>query len=189
MGAVQNAPKVPSVYSYSSSSAAGEYRQWGYSISEDSNVIQWTKMELEPRAIVKELRVLRDLVQGLDLLNELRATRDLAINNDIPRYLPKDAWDVVREYLGKIAKEWYHYMRVNGRYTLENVPLDITITHPAVNLPFWRVTNALILIGSLSPGLMRPRIKFTEPSLGHFRRACFQSSEISLSPRNRKHVP
>lgn len=131
----KSVPKVPSLYSFSKTSTSGECRQWGYSISDDSNVMQWTKLELEPRTTLKELKVLRDLVQGLDLLKELRVKEDAAINNDIPRYLPKDAGDVVREYLGKVAREWYQYMRANGKHTLDSVPLDIVITHPAVNFP------------------------------------------------------
>lgn len=132
-------PKVPSAYSYSKTPATGQYRQWGYSISDDSNVMQWTKLELEPRTIVRELEVLRDLLKGLDLLKELRTNEDAAIKNDVPRYLPKDAGDVVREYLGKVAREWYEHMRAQGRYILDNVPIDIVLTHPAVNFPFWRV--------------------------------------------------
>lgn len=189
MPGIKSVPKVPSRYSYSKTSTSGECRQWGYSISDDSNVMQWTKLELEPRAIAQELKVLRDLVQGLDLLKEFRANEDAAINNDIPRYLPKDAGDVVREYLGKIAREWYQYMRAKGRHTLDSVPLDIILTHPAVKSPSGMLTKDLILIGSLSPGRMRRRIKLSEPSLGHFRRACFQRSEIPISLRNQKHVP
>lgn len=101
--------------------------------------MQWTKLELEPRTIVRELEVLRDLLKGLDLLKELRTNEDAAIKNDVPRYLPKDAGDVVREYLGKVAREWYEHMRAQGRYILDNVPIDIVLTHPAVNFPFCRV--------------------------------------------------
>lgn len=144
-GTVQNtAPgktlidKVPSVYSYSKASGPGEYKQWGYSISDNTSVVQWTKLELEPRTTLRELEVLRDLVKGLDLLKELRANKDAARMNDVPRYLPKDSGDVVRDYLGKVAREWYLYMRAQ-RHVTETIPIDIVLTHPAVNLPFWHV--------------------------------------------------
>ena len=131
--------KVPSAYSYSKTSGTGECRQWGYSISDDSDVMQWTKLELEPRTTVRELEVLRELVKGLDLLKELRANKDAAVKNDIPRHLPKDAGDVVREYLGKVVREWYEHMKALGRHILDQVPIDVVLTHPAVNMPFWRV--------------------------------------------------
>lgn len=70
------ARKVPLAYSYSKASTTGECRQWGYSISDNSDVLPWTKLELEPHTTVRELEVLRDLVKGLDLLKELRANKD-----------------------------------------------------------------------------------------------------------------
>lgn len=132
-------PKVPSTYSYSKASTAGEYRQWGYSICDDSDVVQWTKLELEPRTTFRELEVLRELVKGLDLLNDLRASKDAAIKNDVPRFLPKESCDIVRDYLGKVAREWYSYMSDQPISVLKSVPIDIVLTHPAVNSPFWRV--------------------------------------------------
>ena len=73
------------------------------------------------------------------MLKELRANKDAAITNEIPRYLPKDAEDVVRDYLAKVAREWYKFMQAWGRHILVQVPIDIVITYPAVNFPFWRV--------------------------------------------------
>jgi hypothetical protein len=97
--------------------------------------MRWTKLELEPRTTVRELEVLRELVNGLDLINELRADKNAANTNNIPRHISKDAGDIVRDYLSKVAREWYLYMKGLGRYTLDTVPLDIIITHPAVRLP------------------------------------------------------
>ena len=79
------APRVPSAYSYSKVSAPGEYEQWGYSISDNSSVVQRTKLELQPRTTLRELEDLRDLVKGLDLLEELRSNEDVGrMNDDVP---------------------------------------------------------------------------------------------------------
>jgi hypothetical protein len=135
----KDAQKVPSAYSYSRTSSTRRCRQWGYSISDDSQVMRWTKLELEPRTAIRELEALRELVKGLDLVNELRANENAANMSDIPRHISKDAGDIIREYLGKVAREWYQFIRSQGRHTLDSVPLDIIITHPAVRFPFCRV--------------------------------------------------
>jgi hypothetical protein len=135
----KNAQKVPSTYSYSKTSSEKRCKQWGYSISDDAQVMQWTKLELEPRTTVRELEALRELVRGLDLLKELRANENAANTNDIPRHISRDAGDIIRDYLGNVAKEWYQYMRSQGQHTLSSVPLDIVITHPAVRILLYRV--------------------------------------------------
>jgi hypothetical protein len=184
-----NAQKVPSAYSYSRTSVERKCRQWGYSIDDDSQVMRWTKLELEPRTTVKELEVLRELLKGLDLVNKLRANDNAASTNDIPQHISRDAGDIVREYLGKVAKEWYLYIRGQGKYTLDTVPLDIVVTHPAVSFPFRRGLGYLILIRGLSPGRTRLSIRLSEPSWAHFTTACFQRSKVSLSRQSQKHVP
>ncbi|KAF4625147.1 hypothetical protein G7Y89_g13022 [Cudoniella acicularis] len=127
----KDAQKVPSSFSYSRTSAAKRCRQWGYSIDDESEVLRWTKLELEPRTAEQELGVVRELMKGLDLISKLRVNEDAAATSDIPHHISKSSEDVVRDYMTKIAREWYQHMRSVGRYTLENVPLDIVITHPA----------------------------------------------------------
>lgn len=114
-------------------------------------------MDLEPQSTIKELEVVRELVKGLDLLKELQTNEDAALRNDIPRHISKDSTDVVRDYLGKVAREWALYMRNQGRHVLENVPLDIVITHPVVGyFPPPVVEKVHILMHDVSPGLTRP---------------------------------
>ncbi|KAI9786203.1 MAG: hypothetical protein M1839_007613 [Geoglossum umbratile] len=127
----RDAPKVPSALSYSTTSSVRRCKQWGYSIDDNSLVMRWTKLELEPRKTDEELDVLRELVKGLDLVNELRANKDAAIMNEIPRHISKDSGDVVKDYLSRVTKEWYLFILGQGRHTLDQVPLDIVITHPA----------------------------------------------------------
>ena len=128
-----NALKVPSAISYSKTDATRRHRQWGYSIDEHSQVVRWTKLELEQCSASKELDILRDLVDGLDLLNELRVDESTSLDK-IPRHIYKDAQEVVKDFLGKVAREWFLYIKGRGRYTLETVPLDIVITHPTVGI-------------------------------------------------------
>ena len=141
----KEAKKVPSAYSYSPS-AKGR-KQWGYSIDDDSLVMRWTKLELEHkhRTATKELDDLGKLINGLNLINELWGDENAGVTNNVPRHLGKNAGDVVGDYLGKVAKEWYVYMKKRGRNILSNVPLDIVITHPAVSCPsdstFWHLDS------------------------------------------------
>jgi hypothetical protein len=122
---------VLSAISYSSGSSAKKCRQWGWSIDDNSKVLRWTKLEFEHRTIGEELEVLRELIKGLDLVKELQENEDAAIMNNVPRHISKSAEDIVRDYLGKVSREWYQYMTRKGKYTLKNVSLDIVLTHPA----------------------------------------------------------
>ncbi|KAI9868849.1 MAG: hypothetical protein M1813_004700 [Trichoglossum hirsutum] len=99
-------------------------------MDENSQVMQWTKLELEPLTTVKELGILRDLVGGLDRMNKLRADESASLNS-IPRHISKDAEEVVKDYLGKVSREWYTYIKQQGKHTLDSVPIDIVISHPA----------------------------------------------------------
>jgi hypothetical protein len=128
----KEALKVPSAFSYSRTSSERRCKQWGYSIDDNSQVMRWTKLELEPRTAINELDVLRELTKGLDLIRELQNNEDAGIMNEIPRHIARDSGDLVKDYLSKVTREWYQYMRSKGKHTLENVPLDIVITHPAV---------------------------------------------------------
>jgi hypothetical protein len=125
--------RVPSQFSYSNTKNGCQ--QWGWSIDDDSNVLRWTKLDLEPRSPVGELDVLRHLMKGLDLVRELRANKNAAITNDIPRHIARSSEDVVQDYLGRVAREWYIHMKGETIHALQRVPVDLVITHPAVRYP------------------------------------------------------
>lgn len=118
--------------------------------------MRWTKLELEPRSTDKELDILQELTKGLDLVGKLLEIETAGSGTDAPLHLSKDSGDIVRDYLSEVAREWYRYIRSQGRHTLNSVPLDMVITHPAVGRYLSRVLNALVLIRNLSPGHMRP---------------------------------
>lgn len=80
--------------------------------------------------------MLEELAKGLDYVNELRSRATSARNQKIPQHLGKSEEDVVRDYLSHLADQWYEMMQV-GAQTLNVVPLDIVITHPAVSHKFY----------------------------------------------------
>lgn len=120
--------KVPSAKSYSPTKKGN--RQWGYSIDDDAMVFTWTKLELKPRPAIKELAILLKLMEGLDMLRELNEDDDSV--GDVPMHITRDAAGIIRDYLRDVAKEWGQHMKDAGQFTLDNVPLDIVITYPAV---------------------------------------------------------
>jgi hypothetical protein len=124
-------PKVPSDYSYSES-ATGK-NQWGHDIDDNSLVVRWTKLNLEARDPERELEVLGELVKGLDRMRSFQQTQ-----NDMPQHLARNASDVVRDYLTRVVRQWYIWMRSqpgSRQHILRNLPLDLVITHPAVSMP------------------------------------------------------
>jgi hypothetical protein len=127
-------PKVPSEVSYSLTSGdAGEgvFKQWGDSIDGRSKVLRWTKLELiKGRSPLEELKILRELIDGLPEVNRLHS--DGTETTDVPRHLSKSADDIIEFYLRHIANQWHSWMVRQGRYVLEEVPVDIIVTHPAV---------------------------------------------------------
>ncbi|KAF2395573.1 hypothetical protein EJ06DRAFT_268430 [Trichodelitschia bisporula] len=119
--------KVPSVLSYSRSS--GQYHQWGHSIDPaTANVaLQWTKLELQGRSPLKELEKLLELTKGMRLANKLQEGSTL----DPPRHLARNDEDIIRDYLAKVARHWYRFVQSKQSHLLENVPVDVVVTHPA----------------------------------------------------------
>jgi hypothetical protein len=128
----QDAKIVPSAISYSTSTTTRRCKQWGWSIDDNSGVLRWTKLEFEHRTKLKELEVFQELIKGLDLVKTLQNSATTG-EAEIPKQISKNAEDVVRDYLNKIARQWFQYMRSEGRFTLEQVHLDIILTHPAVS--------------------------------------------------------
>jgi hypothetical protein len=126
----REAQKVPSKYSYSRTTT--RRRQWGYSIDDKSQVMQWTKLDLVQRKPPQELDVLRGLLKGLDLVDRLRADENASVENEIPRHISKDSWEVMRDYLVQVSEEWHRHMKSQGKHILDRVPIDIVISYPAV---------------------------------------------------------
>jgi hypothetical protein len=125
---------VPSVYSYSRTDPGTRKAQWGWSIDDNSKILKWTKLELQPQDTKTELSQLKELTKGLDLLRQLRRNEEEGVWDDVPQHITKSAEDVVRDFLTKVSRVWYQHMKSqNNQYVLEQVPLDLVITHPAVS--------------------------------------------------------
>lgn len=127
----KTAQKVPSDFSYSATKKR-RCKQWGFSIDEGSRVMRWTKLRLVPGTIAQELDILLEGVKGLDLAEKLLEIENAGSEADVPVHLPKYPEDIVRDYLSEVTREWYRYMRSQARHALNQVPLDIVISHPAV---------------------------------------------------------
>jgi hypothetical protein len=123
--------KVPSKISYSET--LNGQKQWGYSMDIGSTILEWTKLELMPHSPAKQLEVLRELLDGLNLLKGFQQHDEL--ENEVPKHFIKNAVDVIQDYLYRVATEWHGHMRAEGRGTLHELDLDIVITHPIVRLP------------------------------------------------------
>jgi len=126
----QNSTKVPSAISYSPSRSGCS--QWGHDIETGSQVMRWTKLELNDGSLGEEIKRLAAVVKGLGLMSEFRsnAAQRVLINN-IPRHLGLDAEDIVTEYLTRVVREWFAFQQAETRSLFGNVPLDLVITHPS----------------------------------------------------------
>ena len=117
--------KVPSQRSFQKTKNGNV--QWGFSIDDDSEVLQWTKLELMPREPAKELVTLKNLLRGSD-------TYGRSLLQTAPRQLTFNAQDVIEDFLGKVVKEWVQFMNRRAARALENIDVDVVMTHPAVGL-------------------------------------------------------
>lgn len=122
--------KVPSDFSYSPS-LIHSCEQWGYDIDDNSRVLRWTKLSLEPsNDRILELQSLRNLLYEM---RHVDLSPDKIINNDIPRHLGKEPEDIVTDYLEHVAEKTLDEITIQvGSHVPKNVPIDIVVTHPAV---------------------------------------------------------
>jgi hypothetical protein len=145
--------KVPSLSSYTPSPKGCS--QWGHDIDENSAVMRWTKLKLEPSDLSGELKILQDTVKGLRLISELNNNGDLGIFDSVPIHLTKTFGDVVSDYLSKVTRCWHDKMLATAKKMLSHVPLDVVVTHPAVRLKHFPVVRCTLLTYSCRYGLMR----------------------------------
>jgi hypothetical protein len=123
-----NHNKIPSVYSYSPASPAGE-QQWGASLSPDAVTMVNTKMELD---------VQDDKVDELELiLQVLDGTHNLEFDNvkksrGYPEYTWKNPEEIVTDYLTKVFQHLNQSLEYFGSHLRAQIPVDIVITVPVV---------------------------------------------------------
>ncbi|KAF2866044.1 hypothetical protein BDV95DRAFT_584773 [Massariosphaeria phaeospora] len=146
--------KVPSAYSYS----RGRCSQWGYDIEPGSKTFIWTKLALTYGTPEEELKVLRDLMEGLDFMSGLKKSNGQAGLIDVPEHLTKSPEDVITDYLTKVSREWYRLISAEATHLLENIPLDIVMTHP-VNWPYEAVNKTYRAVMAAFPKLMYGNVR------------------------------
>ena len=125
-------PKIPSEISYSK--GTNRSRQPGKDAERHKLVLHWTKLELETRRPATELEALLEAVQGLSLVKRLREVADADINHEAPTHLTKSPSDIVKDFLLKIARQYYLHMKGQSSALIGGqIPLDVALTHPAVS--------------------------------------------------------
>lgn len=123
-----NLDKVPSVYSYSPSSGAGE-QQWGVSLSPDAVAMMHTKLELDVRSTAEELDLALEVLDGMRNLH----FQNIKASGALPPYTWKRSEQIAQDYLTKVygasAEELY---KIYPEELKARMPVDIVVTIPAV---------------------------------------------------------
>lgn len=148
---------MPSVFTYSANTG----QNWGYDIGNSAYVIRWTKLRLEVPTRLNALQSMKHMAEEARMLNlEPQGRRA-----EIPRHLVRTSVDIVTDYL----REVINHVRGEIENTrdareLQQFPIDIVITHPAVwddrakNLTFRAVMSAFRSVFQdiqVKPGYLR----------------------------------
>ncbi|KAK4206920.1 hypothetical protein QBC37DRAFT_406681 [Rhypophila decipiens] len=124
--------KVPSVISYTPTTTGT--KQWGHDIADGSEVLRWTKLELRSQSREVELERLLDTVRSLpfstSLLREGGGGDSLGVN--VPVHLGLAPLDIIADFLKKVARCWHDARLKDTQRLLQNVTLDLVVTHPGV---------------------------------------------------------
>jgi hypothetical protein len=126
---MSNAPKVPSVISYT----PGVEQQWGKDLSSDAIALLHTKLQLDIDSVSGELDF---ILQALDGMKNLHFT-GMVSDGGLPSYTEKDPEHIVQDYLTKLFAGGLASLRRSkveefSQTSLDNNPTDIVITHPSV---------------------------------------------------------
>ena len=122
--------KVPSLITYSPNKGT----MWGYGIGEGAYVLRWTKLQLEPPTRDEALERLKHTLEETRLLAfDVNGGREPA---SIPYHLTCSTERIVTDYLHHVAEAVEKDIigkQENGALALEECPIDLIITHPAVS--------------------------------------------------------
>ena len=123
-----NHNKIPSVYSYSPASPAGE-QQWGASLSPDAIAMVNTKLELDVQE--NKLDELELILQVLDGTGDLEFEH-VKKSKGYPEYTWKNPEDIVTDYLTQVFRHLNKTLDHFGSSLRRQIPVDIVITVPVV---------------------------------------------------------
>ncbi|OCT45382.1 Hsp70 family protein [Cladophialophora carrionii] len=110
----KNAPKVPSIISYSPADA--HEAQWGTEISRTGIEMIWTKLQLEEQHRLDELDLLLKALDGMANLN----LNPIVGNRGLPSYPAKEPVGIVTDYLS----------RLRAHFVEKELTVDIVLTCP-----------------------------------------------------------
>ncbi|KAK4169554.1 hypothetical protein QBC43DRAFT_375362 [Cladorrhinum sp. PSN259] len=131
-GVTENQYKVPSEYTYSRNTGA----RWGFNIADSAYILKWTKLQLEVPSRASALRSMKRLLQEADKLDIDPGNGEA--EKSIPGHITRTASEIVTEYLEEVMKQVqqdveraFNGDRIAFEQLLEQVPIDLIITHPA----------------------------------------------------------
>jgi hypothetical protein len=149
---------VPSVFTYSANSG----QKWGYDIGGSAYVIRWTKLKLEVPTRLNALQSMRRMAEEARMLN---LGPQAGGRTEIPRHLIRTSVDIATDYLREVIDHVRTAIEnTRDAQTLQQFPIDIVITHPAVwddrakNLTFRAVMSAFRAVFQdirVKPGYIR----------------------------------
>jgi len=123
-----NSDKIPSVYSYSPASPAGE-QQWGASLSPGAIAMVNTKLELDVQDNkLDELELILQLLHGTKNLG----FEHVKASKGYPAYTWKTPENIVTDYLTKVFQYLNKALSNFGSTLRGQIPVDIVITVPVV---------------------------------------------------------
>jgi len=183
--------KVPSQLSYSKTPK--RLRQFGYDIDAESLILSETKLELEEDAEDRtRIRELKSFADTLYAFTRSRLDDAAAELGGIPKHLSKSAEDIVEDYLKKVAEVVRKDIAERWPNALDQIPIEVVITHPAVSLPPAELHNMAANSPIFRNGLRRPRTKptalLTQPSRVNYSPRS-EASLLFLSPRPVRIIP
>jgi hypothetical protein len=123
-----NHHQIPSVFSYSPASAAGE-QQWGASLSPDAVTMVNTKLELDVQdSKLDELELMLQVLDGTKNLS----FENVKASKGFPEYPCKSPEDIVTDYLTQVFQCLNQAIADFGPDLIAQIPVDIVITVPLV---------------------------------------------------------
>lgn len=146
--------KVPSVYSYSPPTEAGE-QQWGSSLSPKAVAMVNTKLELDVQE--NKLDELELIIQVLDGTKNLDIS-EIKRSHGYPEYTWKSPEEIVTDYLTKIFQYLYQRFEVFGDRLRSTILVDVVVTVPVVFFPVQENQQVVLIINRDGPTELRTQL-------------------------------
>ena len=131
-GENKEAERVDSAISYTQD-RGGSHKQWGFDIADRSDVSTRMKLDFEEQqnrgvALAQFTRALLALA-SLDFSDPMTIkSRYHELGSSL-----KDAESITKDFLSKVVEfASFHVSQQLGSHVLENIPVDLVVTHPTV---------------------------------------------------------